>query len=110
MATAIENLKAYLVTAAGQIRNDLDKLECLALIDSWYPARVAIDALRANTISSYSLNGRSVTRNSIGVLESAEYRMMAQIKDYLYLRGVTLVDNRGYYTATWPVAGGSVAS
>jgi len=57
-------------------------------------------------MSSYTLNGRSVTKISIPTLETQENHLMAQIKDFLWMRGVTLIDMRGFYTNTMPFAGG----
>jgi hypothetical protein len=87
----IDTLKAALVAAAADIVNDIDRYECLLLIDEWFAARGNVASLAANSISSYSIGGRTVTRSSSASGISMADQMYARIKEYLYLRGCNLI-------------------
>jgi hypothetical protein len=90
----VSDLKDALVSAAASITNTLDKKECLALIDDWYLVRTAIAALSQPGVTSYSIGGRSVTRESMKFLRVDEADMYARIKNHLYREGVVYVDMR----------------
>lgn len=108
--SALEDLKTYLLAEADKINNALDKLEVKALIDSWYPCRQEVDALRSTDIQSYTVNQRSVMRQRLQDMELSEARMYQRIQDFLYLHGIALVDARGFYVSGWPTSGGSVGT
>ena len=110
MATALENWKAYLEADANKLANAYDKLKALQYIESWYNTFLATEALRSQNITSYSLNGRSVSRQNLSSLKAELQNLQYQIEDILYMRGIILADARGFYTAGWPVAGGTVAT
>jgi hypothetical protein len=103
----LDALRDYLIAECAKLGNKLDNLDCLALIDSWYPTRAALDAFRSNDVQSYSISGRSFSRKDLTAMEVSERRMYAGIQDFLYMRGISLVDNRGFYTETWPISGGA---
>lgn len=110
MATPLQDFYAYLKTEAAKVSNTFDKFRVLALIESWYATYLAVDALRSTTTTAYSLNGRSVTRQSLPSLTDDLNRLQRDIEDILYLRSISLVDARGFYSQGWPTAGGSVAT
>jgi len=89
----IADLKAALIAEAANISDSIDKLECLSDIDTWYIARAAIDAFSDPTISSYSIGGRSVTRNQLPVIREQESIMLERIKGWLGRAGGGLVDH-----------------
>lgn len=90
----ISNLKDYLVLRANELADDLEKLECLALIDDWYASRLAAAALQSQTLLSYTIAGRSVTRNQAQNIASQEHQLYARITALLYKRGSGLADMR----------------
>lgn len=92
--SAISNLKDALVTAAGNISWEIDRLECLADIDTWYATRTAADALSANEVTSYSIGGRSVTRQGVAGLRKTESELYGRIMARLYHVGQVQVDGR----------------
>jgi len=83
----ISDLKTLLITEAGSITDTIDKAECLAEIDSWYACRVALDALTSKELSSYSLAGKSITRQQIPILRDEEARHLRAIKDMVQRGG-----------------------
>jgi hypothetical protein len=111
MATATEAWRDYLLAQVPQIESQLDQLECTALIsDSWYPLRAALDAFRGSALQSYSISGLSFSRKGMGQMSEEETQIRRRIYDLLYRAGVVLIDGRGFYTTSWPIAGGSVAT
>ena len=88
----IADLKTHLQTKAADLTDDLDKLECLSDIDTWYLARTAIDALSSTDVTSYSIGGRSVTRAQIPQLQQQERTLYLRIMQRLYLGGMGLID------------------
>ena len=67
--------------------DELDKLEILTDIDAWYDCRVAVNALTATDVQSYSIAGRSVTRRDVPSLQKQADTLYLQIKARLYYRG-----------------------
>lgn len=110
MATALENYKAYLTGIAAALPNVENQFKAADMIEQWYNARLALDALSSTTTNAYTLNGRTVTRQALPTIQSRVYQLQRDLEDILFLRSIALVDGRGYYTQGWPVAGGSVAS
>ena len=106
--TALDNFKAYLVQQAALLGNTFDQFRVLAYIDEWYSTWQAISALRGTTTTSYTMNGRSVSRQSLPSLQLQLDRLQRDIEDLLFMRSVALVDNRGFYTLAWPFVGGTV--
>lgn len=84
----------YLQARAAEIDFELDRLECLRLIDEWNNAQTSVAALSANEIASYSIAGRSVQRKGTGELADRVSDLYAQIQGYLYGRGIVLLDHR----------------
>lgn len=91
------DFKAALVLEAADITDSIDKLECLADIDTWYLAKTAIDALSDPSVTSYSIGGRSVTRANIGQLQAQEKIMLDKIKAWIGRGNGGLIDGRGSY-------------
>lgn len=87
----IDTLKAALVAAAASIVNDIDRYECLLLIDDWAACRTAVAAVQANSIVSYSIGGRTVTRGNVDTFVQQERMLYARIHEALYLRGCNLI-------------------
>lgn len=49
--------------ANTRLYNEVERLECLALIDDWQNLRTAVSALTSSAdVTSYSIAGRTVTR------------------------------------------------
>ena len=91
----ISDLKDALTTEANKLTDTIDRLECLSYIDSWYDTRVAVDSLTSNSVKSYSIGGRSVTREDLSGLKAEANELYEKIKQYLYYRGAGLLDARG---------------
>lgn len=87
----IDTLKAALVAAAASITNDIDRYECLLLIDDWATCRTAVAAVQANFIVSYTIGGRTVTRGNVDSFARQERMLYARIHEYLYQRGCNLI-------------------
>jgi hypothetical protein len=102
---AIDTFKAHLLSEAATLTSTFNKYKCLALIDSWFSTWTAIDALRGTTTTAYSMNGRSVTRQSLPILETDLARLQREIEDLLHGRSMALVDASGTEAASWPTAG-----
>lgn len=68
-------------------------LECLDIIGQWYDARLAVAALGADEVQSYSIAGRTVTRKDLPGLRAEVEDLYAQIKGLLYNAGMVFVDN-----------------
>jgi len=96
-----DNLKTALIAKAGEIAFDLDRLECLALIDDWYAASVARTSVGGGTLSSYSLNGRTFTKHDLTQLDRHVEALYAQIKASLYGNG-HLIDMSGSLDGVLP--------
>lgn len=94
MATALQNLKAALIVRANALTDELDQLECLALIDEWYNCRAAIAALTATNVVSYSINGQTVTRREIPSMQAREAHLYQEIKAMLFGGNVSHADLR----------------
>lgn len=91
----IDDLKAALIEAAADITNTIDRLECLTLIDDWYLCRTAVSSVQSNSISSYSIGGRTVTRANVQSFANMERELYARIQQYLYHRGIGLISLSG---------------
>ena len=87
---------AWRERAAG-LSDELDRLQCLFLIDEWEGMRKAVSALSsAADVTSYSIGGRSVTRSNLRELRTDALAVEAEIRDMLGLGGGVLVgDLRG---------------
>jgi len=83
MGAALNTLKAYLDAEVLKIGSALDKLECAALIETWYPMRAALDAFRGSALQSYSISGRSFSRKSMAEYEERLERFMAYFESGL---------------------------
>lgn len=95
MGANLDTLKAKYISEAGSIADDLDKLECLDLIDQWYAARTALDVSLSTDASSYTdPSGASVTRRATSSQSDSVLRLEMLIKHFLRARGSLLVDNR----------------
>lgn len=86
----IADLKAALIVQAASLADGIDKLDCLATIDDWYACRVAVAAVQSNAIQSYSLGGRSVTRQNLSQFQDQERQLYTRILEFLYARGSSL--------------------
>lgn len=87
----IDTLKSALITAAAGIVNDIDRYECLLLIDDWAACRTAVAAVQANSIVSYSIGGRTVTRGNVDSFSQQERMLYSRIHEYLSYRGINLI-------------------
>ncbi len=91
---ALLDLKTKLVTLAADITDDVDELECLADIETWYSIRGAVDAFAATSILSYSIGGRSVSRADRSQLQRNERELYFRILGRLAHGGMFLGDLR----------------
>ena len=87
----IADLKAALIVEAAKLDDDLEELEVLSLIDDWYACRVAVAAGQAAGVVSYSIGGRSVTRQPVKEASQQERVMYAEIMAHLRCRGSGLI-------------------
>ena len=90
----IADLKAALIVEAEKLTDTIDKAQCLSLIDSWYTAQVAVDALASNKISSYSMGGISVTRHQLPSLRQDVQATYAEILTMIGRGGGGLVSTQ----------------
>lgn len=79
----ISDLKAAYIVQAADITDAIDKLECLAAIDSWYACELAVSTLSSSDVSSYSIAGRSVTRKNLPELQTQAIDYKRQFLAYL---------------------------
>ena len=94
---AVDDLKALLLTKASLITFDIDQAMYLAAIDNWYPLAVARQTLAGNSeIQSYSVGGRSVSRNQLPTLIRQEQAALMDVLKYLKLAGDGLMDSRWF--------------
>ena len=87
----ISDLKAALIVAAAELTDTVTRLECLALIDDWYACRIAVAAVQSNSVQSYSIAGRSITKHNLSDFVQMERDMYARISEHLYGRGSALI-------------------
>ena len=98
---AIQDINTALLAKAALITDTLDKAECEAFIAEYVALRTAILALSGNQTASYSIAGRSVTRNDLPKLRQQAQAVRAQIAGYVSTGGndgPTVADfsNAGY--------------
>jgi hypothetical protein len=91
----VADLKTALQTAAADIVNTIDRLDCLTTIDDWYNCRLAAAALQGAQLQSYTINGRTITRAQAMQSASQERQLYQRIREYLYGTGAVLADARG---------------
>lgn len=94
MSTATDNLIAALTTAAADIVNDIDRLDCLVLIEEYAAAIAAQVTSTANNIQSYSISGRSVQYKTLDELNARVSQLRSGINSYLHGGQGLVVDNR----------------
>jgi hypothetical protein len=94
MSNLSDLFDAYVVKA-NLITDALEKIECLVEIDSWYACRQALDALNSKELASYSMNGKTVTRQNIPSIRNEETRHLANLKGLLEKNGVHTFDAGG---------------
>jgi hypothetical protein len=99
----IADLKTELQTIAGTITITMERLYALDLIDRWYSARLAADTTNSSGVISYSIGGRSVTRQGVSQSKTAEMLWaelisVPEIAAAMRLRGGGLADCRGTLT------------
>lgn len=92
--SALLNLKAALETRAAALDDELERLECVALIDEWYNCRTAVAALTATNVVSYSINGQTVTRREIPSMTRRASELYNEIKAILFGGNVSHADCR----------------
>ena len=90
----ISDLKTLLIAKVADLSFDVEKTELLADIDSWYACRVACDSVTSGAVQSYSIGGRSVTRQNVSSYQSTERELYGRIMARLYRAGEIKVDSR----------------
>ena len=83
MSANLEALEALLIEKAGDITDPIDQLECLCLISSYIALRTAIEGLSSNTMTSYSIAGRSVTKSDLSSLWVSLRTTRSELQNYL---------------------------
>lgn len=99
IATSISNLIAALTTAAGDIVNNIDRFDCLVLIDEYALAKTAEASSTSSNISSYTIAGRTVQYRTLGELNDRVSQLRSGINSYLHGGQGAVVDNRIYVSA-----------
>lgn len=92
--SALSDLKEALDARAAVLEDELERLECLALIDEWYNCRTAVAALTATNVVSYSINGQTVTRREIPSMTRRASELYGEIKAVLFGGNVSHADCR----------------
>ena len=89
------NLQAYYNTEVAKISDEGDRLEALADVEAWYNTRMACDSVASNAVTSYSIGGRSVTRQNLSTFRDQEALLLAKVKGWIGRGGGGLVDMSG---------------
>lgn len=101
----LSDLKAlYLAKGVAAFTDDVNLLEFKTKLDQWYNAQVAVDALSATDISSYSIAGRTVTRTQLPQLRETAASLQNDVRAYLYDGSGGRIDMSG---AEWSYQGAS---
>lgn len=88
----IDQLADIWTAKANALPDDETRLECLALIADWRTARAAVSALSSSSdVQSYSIAGRTVTRNDLRVIRREVESLADQIRAMLNDGGGALV-------------------
>lgn len=93
MSTNTDALKAALIVKANELTDTISKYECLELIDQYAAALAKQAETVANDVTSYSIDGRSVTRSSQNSMQAQVANLKANINRLLY-GNVTRADFR----------------
>lgn len=88
------DLVTYLQARAAELSFELDRLECLNLIERWNNAATALATVQGNEIQGYSIAGRSVQRRVVSEMQDTARDLYAQVKELLYGAGIVLIDHR----------------
>jgi hypothetical protein len=88
------DLVTYLQARAAELTFELDRLECLNLIERWNNAATALAAVQGDAIKGYSIAGRTVDRREVAEIQRTHDEIYGQIKSVLYGHGITLLDHR----------------
>lgn len=89
--SAINNLKAAWTARLATISDAVVKAEATYLLDNYIVAYEKQAALEAQTIASYSLGGRSVTRRNAEIGRDMIQSMKTELHRYCY-GSTTLID------------------
>jgi hypothetical protein len=84
---AIDDIQTALLAKSAELTDALDKAECEAFIAEYIALRTAILALAGNTVSSYSIAGRSVTKADLPRLRLEAGGVRSQIARYISASG-----------------------
>lgn len=85
MNTQVVAYKNIIVSRANQIADELARADALVIIEQLIPLRDAIVSLSGNTVSSYSISGRSVTKRDLPSLRSEEAALKRELAAYIEL-------------------------
>lgn len=97
----VDQLADIWTAKANDLRDDEARLECLALIADWRAARAAVSALSSSSdVQSYSIAGRTVTRNDLRMIRREVESLADQIRALLNDGGGALVAD--LRRAFWP--------
>jgi hypothetical protein len=99
MSAAIDNIIAALTAEAAKIVNTIDRLECLVLIEEYAAAKVAESSSSSTDVSSYTMNGRSVSYRSLAQLNARVAELRSGIDSYIRNGSGAVVDNRLYMSS-----------
>lgn len=77
-----ENLKTALLNKTESL-DPISQAFCQAEIETLIKLMGAKEQLASNTITSYSVNGRSVSKQSISVLDTAINQALCKIQTYI---------------------------
>ena len=84
---AIQDINAALLAKAATLTDALDKAECEAFIAEYVALRTAILALSSSSVTSYSIAGRSVTKNDLGKLRQQAQAIRGEIGRFVVVSG-----------------------
>jgi hypothetical protein len=80
---AIDDIQTALLLKSGELTDALDKAECEAFIAEYIAIRTVILGLAGNSVASYSIAGRSVTKADLPRLRNEAAGIRSQIGRYI---------------------------
>jgi len=98
---AITDINTALLAKAATLTDAVDKAECEAFIAEYVALRTAILALSSSSVTSYSIAGRSVTKNDLGKLRQQAQAIRGEIGRFVVVSGNDTPTVSDFSNAGW---------
>jgi hypothetical protein len=98
---AIQDIQTALLAKSGEMTDALDRAECEAFIAEYVALRTAILALSSSSVTSYSIAGRSVTKNDLAKLRQQAQAIRAEIGRFVVVSGNDTPSVSDFQEAGW---------